>query len=166
MIKPIILIVVVVLIGLVVLAIFLPSQRQATKSFKFPFSCDEVWKVYSDAQKQPEWRSGISSVEMLSDAPPRKWVESPQNGPSIEFTETSSTPGSEIVLDIRSGTYFQGTYTARFEQSAEGCTGTFTESVELLSPISKLMSYAFFSPGKSIEKYAKEATSYLEKTIS
>jgi len=153
----------ILIIGIGALAIFLPSTRTATKDIVFDFPCEAVWKLYTEIETQSSWRADIASVEIIKSTPPREWIETPQNGPNITFREIDVSPGALIQLKFDSDRLFDGSYSATFMALETGCIGTFTETVMLKGIISKLMSYAFFSLRKSIQRYADEAAQELKR---
>jgi|GEM_PF-2895196 len=153
-----------VLISVVLVAIFLlPKERTATKTITFDHDCERVWGIYADPARQLEWRSDLKNVEMLNDTPPKAWVEVPHRGPAITFKETGSIPGERLTLTFTADGQFEGHHEAVFRPAENGCEGSFTEQVMLISPVAKLLSYIFFDLGEAIEKYGAEASDELHK---
>jgi hypothetical protein len=153
----------IIIVLVFMLVVSLPSKRSATKSVKFDHSCVAVWQVYTDVTSQPNWRPDVEKIELLKQEFPRSWVEVFRHGPAITFAEVVSTPGETIELVFDAEGRFRGDYQATFSPIGEGCVGSFTETVQLEGIFTKLMSYVFFDPARSIQKYADEAAVELQR---
>ncbi|MEM8800325.1 MAG: hypothetical protein AAGF15_09635 [Pseudomonadota bacterium] len=140
-------------------AVWLPSERTATKRIRFDLACTDIWDVYRDVESQGDWRADIETIEIVSATNPRAWIEHFEQGPDIKFTEISSAAGQNLRLAFEAEGFFTGSYNASFREDEKGCLGTFTETVYLESLWSKIMSYLFFDLEEAIDLYAESAAS-------
>lgn len=146
----------ILIIGLGIIVI-LPSKRSRTVEIDFDIPAETLWEVFTDPASQANWRDSVKQVVMVKPDYPRIWLETPDSGPDIQFTETEVVPGQRLVLTFAATGYFEGDYEAVFEPTESGTKGRFTERVRPANLISKAFSYAFFDLEKEITRYAGDA---------
>ncbi len=154
-----------VLVGAVLSVwLVLPDQRAAKSGFVFDASVEEVWDVFTDPASQASWRADVVRVEMVRDNGWRQWIEYPQRGPAIQFTETRVERLKTYALDMTAENAFTGKYQAVFEARDDNTTlGVFTETVTLQGFMPKLMSYLFVNQREFTRTYCLNAQAEIER---
>lgn len=139
------------------LAVFLiPNTTSATREIAFDAPIEAVWAVYTEPERQPDWRSDVGTVSVSEDG--QSWTETLlADGMTIHFEIVEKTRPHRFVLATSSPRSFEGRYTASFAESDSGTIGTFTEEVTASGVLPKVMRFLFFDEGAFIEKYAEEA---------
>lgn len=150
--------------GLLGVWFVLPDERSAKNGFVFDANVEEVWAVFTDPASQADWRSDIQRVEMIAGPGRRQWVEYPQNGPAIEFTEIYAEPLKMYALEMKADGAFTGQYTAEFQEQDDTSTiGYFSETVELQGLFPKIMSYLFVNQREFTRTYCLNAQAEIER---
>ncbi len=139
------------------MAVFLiPDTFSTTREVTFEAQIEEVWTIYTEPGKQPDWRSDIDSVSVSEDG--ESWTETlKRGGMTIHFEILERTRPERLVLRIGSPGNFKGRYVADFRKAGDQTVGTFTEEVTALGIIPKLMRFLFFDQSAFIERYTEEA---------
>ena len=150
--------------GILSVWLVLPNERSAKSGFMFDASVDEVWAVFTDPGSQASWRDDIKSVDVISATGERKWVEHPQYGPSIQFTETMREQYRRLSIKMDAENAFTGQYTAEFEERDGGRTMAYiSESVQLKGFLPKIMSYLFVNQRDFTWQYCINAQAEIER---
>ena len=84
-----------------------------------------VWDVVTDVRCYPDWRSGLSRVEVQDEA---VFVEYTQNGYATKFTITETNPGRRWAFTI-DNSHMTGRWVGIFRQVGAGTVVTFAEYV-------------------------------------
>lgn len=151
--KVVFIILAIAVIGMVIAA-FLPSRREATVSHEFKSSPEKIWSVITNNQDY-SWRSDLKDVKADG---PDNWIETPSHGPAVNFRVTLKKPFERYELQL-SNDSFGGTWIGELSPLPGGGTKfVSTEKVETKGFVAKLMSYIFFSPQKTIERYFTDLT--------
>jgi len=139
-----------------VAVILIPGTTAATREIAFDAPVEAVWAVYTEPERQPDWRSGLGAVSVSDDG--QSWTETQaSSGMTIHFEIVEKTRPHRFVLKMSSPNSFEGRYAASFVESESGTIGTFTEESTTLGVFPKVMRFIFFDQGAFIEKYAEEA---------
>ena len=146
-------------VALTLIAIFVPNTRAGTHEVRLKGSVDEVWDVYTDPASLPDWRRSVAEIADLSGKPgARSWTEVSSHGLRIDFVETKADAPFFYALRTHSNGYFNGRYSARFEQvKPNEVKGTFTEEFTTQGLRSKLLALIFVRPERLIKEFAQEA---------
>ena len=138
-------------------ALFLiPGTVSTTREIIFEALIEEVWAVYTEPEKQPDWRPDVGAVSVSEDG--RAWTETlRQGGMTIHFEILEQVRPGRFVLRTGSPGSFKGRYVAHFRAEGNRTVGTFTEEATALGIIPKLVRFVFFDQAAFIEKYAEEA---------
>ena len=110
--------------------------------------------VVSDFAKYPEWRSGVTSVEVQG--PVGVGAVVTEHGPegTIPYRIEVFEPPSKIVMRIADTSLsFGGTWTFEVFPNDSGSELVITENGEVYNPIFRFMSKFLFSPSATIETY-------------
>ena len=149
--------VVVGLVGLVVVAaivgMMLPKAHEAWKGESYRAKPEQVFAVISDFAKYPEWRTGVTRVDVTGGGANPTVTEHGSNG-VIPFKVEVLQPPTKMVMRIADPNLsFGGTWTFEVAPQDSGSEILITENGEIYNPIFRVMSKLFFSPTASIETY-------------
>jgi hypothetical protein len=144
------------------LGFLLPSERSAKRTVLIKASQETVFAKVTEVSNQA-WRSQIGGIEVIDATPGREvWIEKPKNGPPIKFRTRVKTHPSRFEIEIIDNPRFGGYWVGAFSATTNGETAVeFSEHV-VDGLIAKLMSYAFFSVDKSVDRYIKDLQRALE----
>ena len=144
--------------GAYIAGLFIPRDHVASRRMDLKASPQRVWDVIADVARTPEWRTGVTRVQMQ-----------PQADGKMRFTETSSqgdiqfeilrqeAPVRQVVRVVDDDQPFGGIWTWDLEPHAEGGTRlTITEAGFIKSPLFRTMGALFFSPEDTIETYLRD----------
>lgn len=143
---------------LVLLAVgwMLPVAHAATRQAAYRVPPDAIWKVISDPEGFPAWRSDVTHVERLADRDGRvAWIEVGRNGRIAYEIERSDPPRSLVVRIADRNLPFGGAWTYEILPAAGGSTVTITENGEIYNPIFRVLARYVFG-------YDSTMTAYLE----
>ena len=163
MIRPILIvaatIVAIVIVG-VAIGYGLPQNHAATRTAVFGASADRVFAAIVDVGRHPEWRAGISQVEILG-TDPLRWREH-SGGDVITFEVTESRPPDYLRVRIADPALpFGGTWTYSLSSEGSGTRLTITEHGEVYNPIFRFMSRFVFGHTAGIERFLSALESRL-----
>lgn len=147
----------IIILAVILLSVFLPPRTSSTtKTITFDATIDEVWQVYTEPEKQPDWRPDVGQISMSSDG--QSWTETlKQGGITIHFEIIEKTPPHKFVLKTGTPNNFEGKYIAEFQESGNQTIGTFTEEATTLGFGSKILRFLFVRQEKLIDDYAAHA---------
>jgi uncharacterized protein YndB with AHSA1/START domain len=147
--------VVVALVGLMAgIGWLLPVEHQATRSAVIAAPPAEVFATISNVERYPEWRTGVSQVEILETAAglPR-FREIGEFGPIIFRVEQADAPTFFRTRIDDPDQPFGGTWTYVLVPDAGGTLLTITEDGEVYNPIFRFLSRFVFSQTGTMETY-------------
>ena len=74
----------------------LPVKHRASRSATFPATADQVWRLITDVDAFPGWRSDVKSVTRLADRDGHVvWVEEGSNGTNEDGSRTVAKPHTD-----------------------------------------------------------------------
>jgi hypothetical protein len=86
-------VVAVVLVAVMVIGWLLPVKHRASRQATFIAPPEAVWRLMTDVESFPSWRSDVKTVERLPDRDGRPaWVEEGSNGRIPLAVERSDAP--------------------------------------------------------------------------
>lgn len=107
----------VVVLGVTGIGYLLPQDHVASREAVFATPAGPVFAAISDVARYPEWRQGLTSVDVISDQP-SKWREH-AGGDGITFEVVDSKPDERLHVRIADPDLpFGGTWT--YELMPEG----------------------------------------------
>jgi uncharacterized protein YndB with AHSA1/START domain len=131
----------------------IPKERTYTRTHLFSSSVDSVFKVVTDVKAQPEWRSELKTVEMLSPTDDQQWREVLHRGPAITFRVKRKIPNKLFEIEIV-GRSLQGHWLGTFQPVDGGGTRvTFTETSIIPNPFMRTISALFVNLDETIGQY-------------
>jgi hypothetical protein len=160
-----------IVVGILVLAavvaligIFLPKGHRASRTVVYSAPPESVYAAISDFARFPEWRSGVKTVEVLSNGEgDTRFREDGPHGP-VTYKVEERRPGSRLVTRIDDPSLpFGGTWTLEVKPVAGGTELTITEDGEIYNPIFRVMSKVVFSPYETIDAYQTDLRKRLTK---
>ena len=150
---------VVVLVGYM-----LPVAHIASRDTTLPQPPDRVFAALADVERYPSWRSDVTSVEVLSETPTKRWREHGDDG-QITFERTQSHPPARLVSRIAdTGLPFGGTWTYELTPEGAGTRLSITERGEVYSPLFRFMSRFIFGHTATIEKFLADLEKHLQSS--
>ena len=160
-----------IVVGILVLAavvaligIFLPKGHRASRTVVYSAPPESVYAAITDFARFPEWRSGVKTVEVLSNGEgDTRFREDGPHGP-VTYKVEERRPGSRLVTRIDDPSLpFGGTWTLELKPVAGGTELTITEDGEIYNPIFRVMSKVVFSPYETIDAYQTDLRKRLTK---
>jgi hypothetical protein len=146
------------LVGLIALAFaigaMLPKEHTASRAMRFRPKPAELFAIVSDFAKYPEWRTGVTRVDV--EGPVGTGTIIREHGPNgiIPYRIEVFEPPSKILTRIAdSSLAFGGTWTFEVFQNDSGSELVLTENGEIYNPIFRLLAKFFFSPYETIDTY-------------
>ena len=157
-------------IGLLAVAyvagLFIPRDHVATMSIDLATPPDRVWPVIADVAKTPEWRAGVSRVQMQPqpDGPLRFTESSSQGDVQFEILRQDA-PLRQVIRVVDDDQPFGGIWTWDLEPGAGGGTRlTLTEAGFIKNPLFRAMGALFFSPTDTMDAYLRDLARRLGET--
>ena len=145
-----------VLLAIVVVAIgaMLPVKHVASRSATLPASPEAVWRLITDINGFPAWRSDVKAVERLPDRDARPvWVEDTTSG-RITLAVDRAEPPRLLVLRIADPDLpFGGTWTYELSPDGSRTVLKITENGEVYNPVFRFVSRFVFGHEGTIMGY-------------
>lgn len=138
----------------------LPQGHRASRTATYAATPADLFAIVSDFSRFPEWRSGISRVELLPDD--GKGARFREHGAHdvIAYRVERIEPPSTLVTRIDDPSLpFGGTWTLDLAAVPEGTTLTITEDGEVYNPLFRFLSKTVFSPYTTIDAYHADLAS-------
>jgi uncharacterized protein YndB with AHSA1/START domain len=144
-------------VGLVILValvgVMLPKDHEARGAVELRAAPPAVYAVVSDFAKYPEWRTGVTRVD-VSDDPQGPLVTEHGSTGVIPYRVEQQQPPSKLVMRIADPNLgFGGTWTYEIFPNDSGSELILTENGEVSNPFFRVMSKLFFSPTATIDTY-------------
>jgi uncharacterized protein YndB with AHSA1/START domain len=134
----------------------LPKQHTATRAARFRKPPETVWSAITDYSKFPEWRKGVTQVEVLPSVNGQpSWREFDKYGHSLPFEIDESKAPQRLVTRIADPNLpFGGTWTYEFTPQVDGGTVLrITENGEVRNVFFRFVSRFFMGYTKTMEDY-------------
>jgi Polyketide cyclase / dehydrase and lipid transport len=155
-----------VLVGVIALVgLFLPKGHRASRTVVYSAPPASVFAAITDFAKFPEWRTGVTDVEILADEGGNtRFREQGPHGP-VTYRVDERRPGSRLVTRIDDPSLpFGGTWTLEVKPVAAGTELTITEDGEIYNPIFRVLSKVVFSPYQTIDTYQADLRNRLARS--
>ncbi len=155
------LVVLAVLVALVVLlllvGLLVPRNHVASRSAVFDAPPDRVWAVLVDAERAPEWRTGLKAVEIL---PPldgrRRYREVSGFGPITYVVEEERAQERLVGRIADEGMGFGGSWTFDLSREGEGTRVTITERGFITNPLFRTLARFVLGYEKTLRTYLSD----------
>ena len=147
-----------------VVGMMLPKAHEAWKAQSYRAKPEQVFAVVSDFAKYPEWRMGVTRVDVTGGGTSPVVTEHGSNG-VIPYKIEVLQPPSKMVMRIADpDVSFGGTWTFEIKPEDSGSELLITENGEIYNPLFRVMSKLFFSPTATIETYLADLQKRLGET--
>ncbi|HUL72919.1 MAG TPA: SRPBCC family protein [Vicinamibacterales bacterium] len=146
------------LVGLVaIVGMMLPKGHRASRTATLAAPPGVVFGVITDFVRGPEWRRGITHVDVVPDDGRGRVVRERSRQGVVPYRVETFEPPARLVMriDDRSLPY-GGSWTYELQAAGTGTTVTITEEGEVYNPIFRFMQKVFFSPYVSIDGYLED----------
>ena len=152
-----------VVLLIVAVGAMLPVQHTASRSAVFATTPETVWRLITDVERFPSWRSGVKSVERLPERGGKAvWVEDTTSG-RITLGVDRMEPPRLLVLRIADPDLpFGGTWTYEVAPTSDGTRLTITENGEIYNIFFRFMARFIFGYEGTIATYLES----LQKRIA
>ena len=146
------------LVGLIALAFaigaMLPKEHAASRAVRFRPKPAELFAIVSDFAKYPEWRTGVTPVDVEGPVVVGTIIREHGANGTIPYRIEVFEPPSKILTRIAdSSLAFGGTWTFEVFPNDSGSELVLTENGEIYNPIFRLLGKFFFSPYETIDTY-------------
>jgi uncharacterized protein YndB with AHSA1/START domain len=143
----------------------LPVKHTATGEATFRSSPDSLYRVITDVDRFPQWRSSVKSVERLPDSAGKSRFREVGDDGTILYEVDTAIPGQRLVTRIADKSLpFGGSWTHELIPRGESTTLRITENGEVYNPIFRFVSRFVFGHTATIEKYLADVGRQVEKT--
>jgi uncharacterized protein YndB with AHSA1/START domain len=141
----------------------LPKGHRAARTVVYPAPPDRVFAAITDFARFPEWRSDVTSVEILGDdGRGLRFREEGRQG-SVRYRVEQRQPDSKLVTRIDDASLpFGGTWTFDLQTVPEGTALTITEDGEIYNPVFRVLAKVVFSPYATIDTYQADLRKRLQ----
>jgi len=146
-----------VLSAVIVLGALLPQSHVVSKTCYLEAAPEELWRIITDFDAQPVWRSDVRFVERLTSPNGKElWREfrNPRSYATYETTEAS--PPFRLVRRIADeGLPFGGDWTFDISPTTHGCQLRITEHGNVKNPFFRFVSRFVIGHTRSLENYCR-----------
>jgi len=143
---------VVLVAGVTAIGYALPQGHVASREGTFEAAPSEVFDTIVDVARYPDWRTDISRIDVLSDAP-RTWREH-SGGDAITFATVDSRRAELLQVRIADPELpFGGTWTYELAPAGAGTRLTITERGEVYNPIFRFVSRFVIGHTATLDTY-------------
>lgn len=134
-------------------------EHTATRAADFARPASEVWDAITNVAEGPNWRTGLTRVEMLDPAPgdtrPR-WAEHSRHGKMTMMFDSQSPPSKVVTRIADDSLPFGGTWTFQLEPTATGCRLRITENGIIKPPPFRFIAKFFMGYASTMEQYLRD----------
>jgi hypothetical protein len=132
----------------------MPREHTASRAMRFRPKPAELFATVSDFAKYPEWRTGVSRVDVEGALGPGAIIREHGANGTIPYRVEVFEPPSKIVTRIADPSLaFGGTWTFEVFQNDSGSELVLTENGEIYNPFFRVLAKFFFSPYETIDTY-------------
>ncbi len=156
-----------VLLALLVFAVglFLPKTKFAQRVVEFNAVPEEIWRIVTEIEQQPRWRTNLKKVEILERTLEYEiWTEYPANGAPLTFKMLNKRPFDFYEMEIARSTVFSGRRIIELNGLNTDVTRvTIAEQAEINNPFMRVLAHLSFDFGRTIDRYVKDLASELTR---
>jgi len=148
----------VVLVLLVVVnygvGLLIPAERTAPKTALIEGAPELVYRLITDVEGHPQWRSDIRSVTVDEKGPLLKWTEIHEAGVTVYVQEKVKEPLERYEIDFEVSNGLHGRWIGALEPSSENRTKmTCSETIVIENPMFRLPGFVFLNMGTSVDVF-------------
>lgn len=142
----------------------LPVKHRATGEATFKTSPQALYKLITDVDRFPEWRSSVKRIEHVPDSAGRKRFREVGSDGTILYDIESAVPDQRLVTRIADRSLpFGGSWTYELVPRGDSTTLRITEDGEVYNPIFRFVSRFIFGHTATIEKYLEDVRKVVDK---
>ena len=151
----------IVIAAVLLIGILLPDSHEATGNALIGTAPEHVFDVLVDVDRYPEWRTGVTSIEVLGREPLR-WRER-SGGDTITFEVFDRSPPERLRVRIADPDLpFGGTWTYALARDDGGTRVTITEHGEVYNPVFRFVSRFVIGHDATIQTFLTDLRRRLE----
>lgn len=149
-----------VLLALLVFAVglFLPKTKSAQRVVEFNAVPEEIWRIVTEIEQQPRWRTDLKKVEILERTPEYEvWTEYSASGAPLTFKTQKKRPFDCYEMEIARATVFSGRRIIKLDGLNIDVTRvTIVEQAEIKNPFMRVLAHLSFDFGRTLDRYVKD----------
>jgi uncharacterized protein YndB with AHSA1/START domain len=154
-----------IVLMLVVIGWSLPRDHHATSEATLRTSPQSVYRLITDVDRFPEWRSGLKSVERVPDSAGKNRFREVGGDGTILYEVESAVPNQRLVTRIADPSLpFGGSWTYELIPRGDSTTLRITEDGEVYNPIFRFVSRFVMGHTATIDRYLKDVRRYMDAT--
>jgi uncharacterized protein YndB with AHSA1/START domain len=135
----------------------LPQNHSASRERAFSATADALFTQITSPASYPEWRTGVSRVEMLPPVNGHVSFRETSGGDDITFVMEIAEPGRRVVSRIADTNLpFGGKWTYELTPSAGGTALRITEDGEVYNPLFRFISRFILGHYSSIDLFMND----------
>jgi hypothetical protein len=143
----------------------LPAEHEVRLSVATRQGPAAVWKIVSDLEAQPAWRSDLTKVERVEDiAGKAAWRETSADGDARILVTAGWSPPHSLQRDHVEDGYLRGTVSVDLVPEGMGTRVTVTEKQFTPSPLGRVTQRVFGRTGTSAAFYLRSLADHLGDT--
>lgn len=142
----------------------LPVKHRGTSEAIFKSSPQSLYRVITDVDRYPEWRSSVKRIERVPDSAGKKRFREVGSDGTILFEIESAVPDQRLVMRIADRSLpFGGSWTYELIPRGDSTTLRITEDGEVYNPVFRFVSRFIFGHTTTIEKYLADVRTVVDK---
>jgi uncharacterized protein YndB with AHSA1/START domain len=139
----------------------LPVKHSATSETTVRTSPAALYKLITDVERYPEWRSSVKRIELLPDSEGKTRFRETGGDGTILYEVESAVPNQRIVTQIADRSLpFGGSWTYELIPRGDSTTLRITENGEVYNPIFRFVSRFVMGHTRTIETYLKDVSKH------
>lgn len=147
--------------ALLLVGVLLPAEHSTTSRTVLGRSRETVWRVLTDLDAMPLWRSDVSTVERLPDLLGKPtWREVGRGGARMVELSLAEPPRRMVIQRASNGTPSLPMRTFELESTAAGTELTVTERATSRNPFRRVL-VRLHLPRPAIERLLRDLTERL-----
>jgi uncharacterized protein YndB with AHSA1/START domain len=156
-------------LGAIVLVVLLvgwslPVKHTATGEATFRSSPESLYRLITDVDRFPQWRSSVKRIERLPDSAGKTRFREIGSDGTILYEVDSAVPGQRLVTRIADRSLpFGGSWTYELMPRGDSTTLRITEDGEVYNPVYRFVSRFVFGHNATIEKYLEDVRATVAK---
>lgn len=132
--------------------LLMPAERVVTKTTLIDGLPELVYRIATDVEHYPLWRSDLRSLSIETRGDLWSWTEVREGGATIRYRETLKEPQRKYAVEFENPSGVRGRWQGDFEPSGEDRTKlTCTETTVIDHPLFRLPAYVLMNVGARLD---------------
>jgi uncharacterized protein YndB with AHSA1/START domain len=145
----------------------LPVKHSATSEATISTSPAALYKLITDVERYPEWRSSVKRIELLPDSAGKARFRETGGDGTILYEVESAEPNQRIVTRIADRSLpFGGSWTYELIPRGDSTTLRITENGEVYNPVFRFVSRFVMGHTRTIETYLKDVSRHFGSSVA